>query len=162
MSDMDREAWAEVEYAEALGADALLLGRRTYDYFVARGWPSRTGPWADRLRVLPKYVVSSTLERPEWSHTTVVSGGVLDEVTKLTQNVNGEIVVYASQQLMPVLFEHDLVDEVRLTVHPVVVGAGVRPFGETPDTVRLRLTGLRTLGAGLCHLTHARATGLGG
>lgn len=156
MSDTDREAWAEVEYAEALGAEALLMGRRTYDYFVARGWPSRSGPWADRLRDLPKHVVSSTLQHPEWSNTTVVSGPVLDEVTKLRQNLNGEIVVYASQQLMPTLMEHDLVDEVRLTVHSFVVGAGHRLFGETAATVPLRLVGARTLGTGLTHLVYAR------
>ena len=156
MSDDDRDAWAEVEYAEALGAEALLMGRRTYEYFVARGWPSHSGPWADRLRTLPKHVVSSTLEHPEWSNTTVVDGRVQDEVSKLRQNVNGEIVVYASRQLMPLLMEHDLVDEVRLTVHPFIVGSGYRLFGETPDTVPLRLVGLRTLGAGLGHVTYER------
>jgi dihydrofolate reductase len=156
MSDADREAWAEVEYAEALDAEALLMGRRTYDYFVARGWPSRDGAWADRLRVLPKHVVSTTLEHPEWSNTSVVGGRVVDEVTKLRDNINGEIVVYASQQLMPLLMEHDLVDEFRLTVHPFVVGAGARLFGETADTLPLRLVAARTLGTGLGHLTYAR------
>jgi dihydrofolate reductase len=156
MSDVDREAWAEVEYAEAVDADAMLIGRRTYDYFVARGWPTQTGPWAGRLRSLPKYVVSSTLRDPEWANSTVLDGDALEEVTKLKANLGGEIVVYGSQQLMPILLEHDLVDEFRLTVHPFVVGAGERLFGETPGSLALRLVTTQILGAGLSHLTYER------
>jgi len=156
MSDVDRAAWAEVEYAEAVDADAMLLGRRTYDYFIARGWSTQSGPWAGRLRSLPKYVVSSTLRQPEWANTTVLDGDALEEISKLRENLGGEIVVYGSQQLMPTLIEHDLVDEFRLTVHPFVVGAGERLFGETPDSLALRLVAARVLGAGLSHLTYER------
>lgn len=160
MSDQDRAAWAEVEYAEALAAEALLLGRGTYEYFVAKGWSSRTDPWADRLGVLHKYVVSSTLRDPEWSNTTVMSGDVAVAVSKLRQDLGGEIVVYGSQQLVPVLFQHDLVDELRLTVHPFVLGAGERLFGETAVSMPLRLVGARVLGKGISHLTYERVRGL--
>ncbi|MBW8750092.1 MAG: dihydrofolate reductase family protein [Propionibacteriales bacterium] len=156
MSDVDREAWAEVEYAEAVDADAMLLGRRTYDYFVTRGWSTQSGPWAGRLRSLPKYVVSSTLRDPEWANSTVLDGDALEEVSKLKANLGGEIVVYGSQQLMPILLEHDLVDEFRLTVHPFVVGAGERLFGQTPGSLALRLVTTQILGAGLSHLTYER------
>lgn len=154
MSDGDRAVWAEAEYAEAVGAEALLMGRGTYEYFIERGWLTREGPWADRLRELPKYVVSSTLRDPEWSNTTIVAGDVADEVSKLRQNLGGEIVVYASQGLVPVLMERDLVDEVRLIVHPFVLGAGERLFGETSDKTSLRLLDNRTLGTGLVFVTY--------
>jgi dihydrofolate reductase len=154
MADKDREAWARVEYAEALRAEALLLGRGTYEYFVARGWPSQSGEWADRLRSLPKYVVSATLRDPAWSNSTVLDGDVLDEITKLRQNLDGEIVVYGSQRLVPILRAHDLVDELRLTVHPFVLGDGERLFGPTAGGQSLRLLHSRTLGDGLLHLTY--------
>ncbi len=160
MSDADRTAWAAAEYAEALGAEALLMGRRTYEYFIGRGWPTREGPWADRLRDLPKYVVSSTLRATEWSNTTVITGGVVDEASKLRQNLDGEIVVYASQGLVPTLMEHDLVDEVRLIVHPFVLGAGEPLFGETTDKTSLRLVDNRTLGEGLAFMTYQVVPGL--
>ena len=150
----DREAWAKVLTDEALGAEALLLGRRTYEYFVARGWVSRSGEWADRLRSLPKYVVSSTLEDLDWNNSSVLKGEVVNEVSKLKQKVNGDIVVYASGRLVPTLMEHDLVDELRLIVYPVVVGAGERLFGETSDQKPMRLLGTRTVGDGLVLLTY--------
>src|SRR2546421_2706596 len=109
----DREAWAKVEFDEALGAAALLLGRRSYEYFAAR-WPSRSGDWADRLNSLPKYVVSSSLADPDWTNSTVLKGEAVDEVSKLKRQLDGEIVVYASRQLVRTLMEHDLVDELRL------------------------------------------------
>src|SRR5947207_9468855 len=96
IGDKDREAWAKVGLDEALGAEALLLGRRSYDFFAAR-WPSRSGEWADRLNSLPKYVVSSTLESPDaWNNSAVLNGDVVSEVSRLKQSVSGEIVVYAS------------------------------------------------------------------
>src|SRR5262245_8270013 len=100
----DREAWAGVELAEALGADALLLGRRSDEYFGAR-WSSRSGDWADRLNSLPKYVVSSTVVAPVWTNSTVLKGNVVREVSKLKQEIDGEIVVYASRQLVLTLIE---------------------------------------------------------
>jgi dihydrofolate reductase len=152
----DREAWAEVELAEAQGAEALLLGRRSDEYFGAR-WSSRSGEWANRLNSLPKYVVSSTLEDPKWTNTTVLKGEVLSEVSKLKQLTQGEIVVYASRPLVRTLMEHDLVDELRLTVFPVALGAGERLFGETSDKRPLRLIDTKTIGSGLAHLTYERA-----
>ena len=109
----DREEWAKVGLEEALGAEALLLGRRSDEWFAAR-WLSRTGEWADRLNSLPKYVVSSTLEEPKWTNSTVLKGDVVTEVSKLKQELDGDIVVYASIQLVHTLIEHDLVDELRL------------------------------------------------
>ena len=157
--DNDREAWAEVELDEALRAEALLLGRRTDEYFGSR-WMGRSGEWADRLNSLPKYVVSSTLEDPVWSNSTVLKGDVVEEVSKLKQRLNGEIVVYASRQLVRTLVEHDLVDELRLMVFPVVLGAGKRLFGETSDKTPLRLVDNRTVGDSLTYLTYERARGI--
>jgi len=149
----DLEAWAKVEFEEALGAEALLLGRRSDEWFAAR-WSSRSGEWADRLNGLPKYVVSSTLEHPRWSNATVLKGEVVDEVSKLKQELDGEIVVYASYKLGRTLIEHDLVDELRLVVFPVVLGAGERLFGETGDKKPVRLRDTRTVGDGLARLTY--------
>jgi dihydrofolate reductase len=143
----NREEWAKVEFEEALGAEALLMGRRTYEWFVARGWVSREGEWADRLRSLPKYVVSSSaLEGPDWNNLTVLKGDVVKEVSKLTQQVNGDIVVYGSGRLVHTLIEHDLVEELRLMTYPFVVGAGERLFGETSDVKPMRLVDTRVVG----------------
>jgi dihydrofolate reductase len=149
----DLEEWAKVETDEALGAEALLVGRRSDEWFATR-WASRSGDWADRLNSLPKYVVSSTLEHPRWSNATVLKGDVVDEVSKLKQEVDGEILVYASYQLARTLMEHDLVDELRLVVFPVVLGDGERLFGETSDKKPLRLLSTRTIGDGLAFLTY--------
>jgi dihydrofolate reductase len=152
----DLEEWAKVELDEALGAEALLLGRRSDEWFAAR-WSSRTDKWADRLNSLPKYVVSSTLEHPRWNNSTVLGGDVVAEVSKLKQELDGDIVVYASRQLARTLLEHDLVDELRLFVFPVVLGAGERLFGETSDKKPMRLLGTRTVGDGLAYLTYELA-----
>jgi dihydrofolate reductase len=154
MEGKDREAWAKVEFEEALSTEALLLGRRTYEWFVARGWASRSGEWADRLRSLPKYVVSSTLEDPGWNNSTVLKGDVVNEVSKLKQKVNGDIVAYGSGRLVHTLMEHDLVDELRLMICPFVLGAGERLFGETSDQKPMRLVDTRTVGDGLLCLTY--------
>ena len=138
---------------EALGAEALLLGRRSYEWFAAR-WPSRSGELADRLNSLPKYVVSSTLEDPGWNNTTVLKGDVVEEVSKLKQELNGEIVLAASFQLLHTLMEHDLVDELRLMIYPVVLGAGERLFGETSDKRPMRLLATRTVAGDLAYLTY--------
>ena len=155
IGDKDREEWAKLELDEALGAEALLLGRRSDEWFAAR-WLSRSGEWADRLNSLPKYVVSSTLEEPRWSNSTVLKGDVVTEVSKLKQELAGDIVVYASTQLVHTLMEHDLVDELRLTIYPVVLGAGERLFGETSDKKPMRLINTRTVGDGLAYLTYER------
>jgi dihydrofolate reductase len=140
---------------EALGAEALLLGRRSYEWFAAR-WPSRSGELADRLNSLPKYVVSSTLEHPDWNNSTVFRGDVLNEVSKLKHELEGEIVVPASFQLVRTLMEHDLVDELRLKVFPVVLGAGERLFGETSDKKAMRLIDTRTVEGDVVFLTYER------
>jgi len=146
VGDRDREEWAKVALDEALGARAWLLGRRSYEFFAAR-WPSRSGELAARLNSLPKYVISSTLEDPEWNNTTVLAGDPADEVTKLKQEIDGQIIVSASRQLVRTLLEYDLVDELRLMVYPVVLGAGERLFGETSDKKPMRLINTQTLGA---------------
>src|SRR5919197_2152505 len=116
LSDRDREQWAKVETEEALAAAALLLGRRSYEFFAAR-WPSRTGEWADRLNAMPKYVVSSTLVDPDWNNSTVLKGDVVNEVSKLKQERDAEVVVAGSIRLVRTLMEHDLVDELRLMIY---------------------------------------------
>jgi dihydrofolate reductase len=152
----DLEEWARVEYAEALGTAALLLGRRSDEWFGTR-WASRPGEWADRLNSLPKYVVSATSDEPKWTNVIVLTGSVVEEVTKLKHTLDGDIVVYASYQLGRTLIEHGLVDELRLFVFPVVVGAGERLFGATTDPKPFRLTGSRTIGTGLVLLTYDMA-----
>jgi dihydrofolate reductase len=153
IGDKDREAWAKAEFDEALGAEALLLGRRSDEYFATR-WAGRSGEWADRLNSLPKYVVSSTLAAPRWGNSTVLKGEVVNEVSKLRQELDGEIVVYASRQLVRTLMEHDLVDGLRLMVYPVVLGAGERLFGEASDKRSMRLLDTRTVGDGLAFLSY--------
>src|SRR5215212_8852238 len=138
---------------KTLGTDALLLGRRSYEFFAAT-WPSRNGELADRLNSLPKYVVSSTLEDPDWNNSTVLKGDVVNQVSKLKQELDGDIVVPASRQLVRTLMEHDLVDELRLMVHPVALGAGERLFDETSDKQPMRLRDIRTVGDGLAFLAY--------
>jgi dihydrofolate reductase len=155
IGDKDREEWAKVGLEEALVAEALLLGRRSDEYFGPR-WTGRSGEWADRLNGLPKYVVSSTLVNPEWSNSTVLTGEVVNEVSKLRHELDGEIVVYASRRLVHTLMEHDLVDEVRLMIYPVVLGAGDRLFGETSDKKPMRLVNAQAVGDSLAFLTYER------
>ena len=155
VGDKDREERAKVVLDEAMGAEAFLLGRRSYEFLAAR-WPSRNGELADRLNSLPKYVVSSTLEHPRWNNATVLKGDVVDAVSKLKQELDGDIVVYASYQLGRTLMEHDLVDELRLMLYPVVLGAGERLFGETSDKRPMRLVDTKTIGDGLALLTYER------
>jgi dihydrofolate reductase len=151
----DIEEWAKVALDEALRAEALLLGRRSDEWFAAR-WASRNGEWADRLNSLPKYVVSSTLEEPKWTNSTVLKGDVVTEVSKLRQELDGDIVVYGSTRLVHTLIEHGLADELRLTVYPVVLGSGERLFGETSDKIPMRLISTQTVGDGLAFLTYER------
>ncbi len=149
----DRQDLSKLALDEALGAEALLLGRRSYE-FLAALWPSRSGELADRLNSLPKYVVSSTLEDPDWNNSTVLKGDVVNEVSKLRQELDGEIVVPASFQLLHTLMEHDLVDELRLMIIPVVLGAGERLFGETSDMKPMRLVDTQTIDNGVAFLTY--------
>ena len=130
LAPTDRQKWDKLILDDALGAQALLLGRRSYEFFAAR-YPYRTGELADRMNSLPKYVVSTTLADPGWNNSTVLDGDLVDEVATLKHAVNGEIRVYASSQLVHTLIEHDLVDELRLMIFPLVMGAGKRLFDQT-------------------------------
>jgi dihydrofolate reductase len=136
------------KFEETMASDALLLGRGTYDGF-APVWPHMPGEFADRFNALPKYVVSSTLERPEWNNTTVLRGDVVEEVTALKGRYERDIAVHGSPQLVQTLVENDLVDELRLMVYPVIVGAGQRLFGETPAKQNLRLVETKTFDDGI-------------
>ncbi len=149
----DLEEWNKLALEDALGAEAWLLGRRSYEFFGLR-WQPRSGELADRLNSMPKYVVSSTLEDPKWNNSTALKGDVATEVSKLKQELDGEIVVPASYQLGRTLIEHDLVDELRLVVFPVVLGEGERLFGETGDKKPMRLVDAKTIGDGLAFLTY--------
>lgn len=141
---------------ETMASDALLLGRVTYDGF-APVWPHYQGEFADKFNTMPKYVVSSTLQNPEWNNTTVLRGDIVEEITKLKQQYERDIVVHGSPQLAQTLIEHDLVDALHLLVYPVIVGAGKRLFSETSDTKRLRLTEARTVGDGIHILIYEKA-----
>jgi dihydrofolate reductase len=143
---------------ETLEAEALLLGRRTYEGFAA-AWPSRSDEagFADKFNSMPKYVVSSTLKDPEWNNSTVLEGDLIEEVTKLRRELDGVIQVPGSNQLVHDLIENDLVDELHLMIFPVVLGTGKRVFGETSDMKRLRLTDSKTVGDGVVVLVYERA-----
>jgi dihydrofolate reductase len=143
------EEGEELVVAEARESAALLLGRRTYEGFAVV-WPQQKGrPLADIINRMPKYVVSSTLEDAEWENSTVLSGEPAEEVGKLKREIDGQILVYGSTRLVRTLIEHGLVDELRLLIHPVVVGAGQRLFGETGERTPLRLVDTTTVGEGV-------------
>lgn len=154
--EFDRgEAGDRFKLDETMETDALLLGRVTYEGF-AEAWPSRDGEFADRFNSMPKYVVSSTLQRPEWTNSTVLEGDVIEAVSKLKKEKDGTIAVHGSRQLAQTLFEHDLVDELHLMVFPVVLGSGKRLFGETTDRKRLQLVDSSTVGDGVAILVYRR------
>ena len=152
VGERGREEAAKVLLDEALGSEAQLFGRRTYEFLAAR-WPARSGELADRLNDMPKYVVSSTLKDPDWHNSTVLAGDVVPEVSKLKQELDGEIVVAGSIRLVRTLMKNDLVDELRLMIYPVVLGAGERLFGETSDQRPVRLVESRTVDD-LAYLTY--------
>jgi dihydrofolate reductase len=152
IGERGREEAAKVLLDAALGAEAQLFGRRTFEFLAAR-WPSRSGEFADRFNDMPKYVVSSTLKDPDWNNSTVLAGDVVQEVSKLRQELDGEIVVAGSIRLVRTLLENDLVDELRLMIYPVVLGAGERLFGETSEQRPVRLVETRTVDD-LAYLTY--------
>jgi dihydrofolate reductase len=156
--DFDRgDEGDQFKMNEVLEAEANLLGRVTYESF-AGAWPKREGEFADRINSMPKYVVSSTLKDPEWNNTTVIDGDVPEEVSKLKDQVDGDILVAGSRQLVQELIENDLVDEIRLMVFPVVLGTGKRVFGETSDKKTMKLTDSKPVGSdGVIILTYQRA-----
>jgi dihydrofolate reductase len=141
---------------ETMSSAALLLGRRTYEGFAA-AWPERDGEFADKFNTMPKYVVSSTLRDPEWTNSTVLSGDLVDEVTKLKSEQDGDVVVHGSAQLVQSLIENDLVDELRLMVFPVVLGTGKRLFGETTDKKPLKLSSSTVVGDGVAIQVYTRS-----
>ncbi|MGN6723508.1 MAG: dihydrofolate reductase family protein [Marmoricola sp.] len=147
---VDREPWAAVEFAEARAASALLLGRGTDHYFGQR-WNDLPGEWADTLRALPKYVVSSTLTETVWKNGTVLSGDVVEEAKLLKDRIDGEIVVYGSRPLVRTLLQNDLVDELRLFVFPVIVGEGEPLFAALGVNVTLRRRQMEKVGEALIH-----------
>jgi dihydrofolate reductase len=151
----DLEEWTKIALDDALRAEAWLLGRRSYEYFGSR-WRSRGGELADRINAMPKYVVSSTLREPGWTNSTVLTGDAVTAAAKLKQELDGEIVIPASYQLGRTLLAHDLVDELRLVVFPVALGAGERLFDETTGYQPMRLVEARVIGAGLVCLTYER------
>src|SRR5262245_2015270 len=150
------EAGDKFKLDESLDSEALLLGRVTYEGF-ASAWPSREGAFADKFNSMPKYVVSSTLDQPEWSNSTVLEGDVVESVKKLRDELDGEIVVHGSVQLAQTLLEHDLVDELRLMVFPVVLGSGKRLFGDTTHKKPMQLVESRTVGDGVVILIYRPA-----
>jgi dihydrofolate reductase len=142
---------------EVFESDALLLGRVTYQAF-AEAWPSRSGEFAEKFNSMPKFVVSATLEEPEWNNSKVIKGNVAEEVSKLKQEPGGDILVNGSAELVHALMEHDLVDEYRLMVFPVVLGSGKRLFNDTSDTAALRLVESQPVGSdGVVILTYQPA-----
>ncbi|MGH3143344.1 MAG: dihydrofolate reductase family protein [Gaiellales bacterium] len=154
--DIDRgDEGNQFKLDETMGSAALLLGRRTYEGFAA-AWPERDGEFADKFNTMPKYVVSSTLRNPEWTNSTVLSGDVVDGISKLKEGQDGDIVVHGSAQLVQSLIENDLVDEIRLMVFPIVLGTGKRLFGETTDKKRLQLSSSTVVGDGVAIQVYTR------
>jgi dihydrofolate reductase len=142
---------------ETMDSTALLLGRKTWEGF-ADAWPSRDGEFADKFNNMPKYVVSSTLQNGDrWTNSTVLGGDVVDAVSKLKSEQDGNIVVHGSAQLTQTLIENDLVDELRLMVFPVVLGTGKRIFGDLTDAKRLKLSDSKTVGEGVSILVYQPA-----
>ncbi len=144
----DLRAWAELETKEALEAEALLLGRHSDTWFATR-WAERTDLWADRLNGLPKYVVSSTLNQAAWQNSSVLSGDIVEQISEVKAKTEGDILVYASYQLVRALIQHNLADQLRVVVFPVVLGSGFRLFEEIADLRPMRLADMRTVGDGL-------------
>ncbi|TMK72084.1 MAG: dihydrofolate reductase [Actinobacteria bacterium] len=154
--EIDRGEGDKFKLDETMDTAALLLGRKTYEGFAA-AWPSREGEFADKFNNMPKYVVSSTLESPEWNNSTVLKGDVVEAVKKLKQEQDGNIVVHGSRQLAQTLLENDLVDQLNLMMFPVVLGSGKRLFGDTADKKRLQLVESRTVGDGVLILVYEPA-----
>jgi dihydrofolate reductase len=154
IGDRGRDDALKLLLDETLGARAQLFGRRTYE-FLAERWPSRSGELADRLNSMPKYVVSSSVEAPTWNNSTVLRGDVVREVSTLKQELDGDVIVAGSIQLARTLIEHDLVDELRLMIYPVVLGDGERLFSATTDQKPMRLLSTRTVGPDLAHVIYA-------
>ena len=146
------EAYMRDGLSQALACDALLMGRTTYEDF-AKVWPRRTDPWADRINTMPKYVFSSTLEKADWTNSTIVRGDVVDEVTRLKQREGGDLLIYGHGLLAETLLKHHLLDVLDLSIHPLVVGQGKQFFREG-ETARLRLVAAKSFSKGIVKLTY--------
>ena len=146
----------EFKLEEVMASEALLLGRVTYEGFAA-AWPARGGEFADKMNGMPKYVASTTLQDLGWNNSTLIQGDVAEEVAKLKQQDGGPLLVAGSRTLVHTLMEHELVDEYRLMIFPVVVGSGSRVFPETPDKTVLELADTRSFGSGVVVLTYHRS-----
>jgi dihydrofolate reductase len=142
---------------EALAAEALLLGRRTYEGFAV-AWPSMEGEFADKFNGMPKYVVSSTLQDPSWNNTTVLGGDFAQGLTELKASTEGELQVHGSAQLVQGLLEHGLLDELHLMVFPVLLGSGKRLFGSSEEKQSLKLSDSKTVGDGVAVLIYEPAS----
>lgn len=142
----------EYKQEELMDSEVQLLGRITYEGFAA-AWPGRTDEdgFADKFNAMPKYVVSSTLENPEWNNTTVLEGDFTESVPRLKEQIDGNIVVHGSNMLVHGLLEHDLVDELRLMIFPVILGSGKRIFPESPDKTVFELADQRQYGSIVVH-----------
>ena len=149
----DLDEWRQGMFEETLRIKALLLGRRSEEWFGSR-WTQRTDEWAKALNAVPKYVISATLDEPRWTNSTILGGDAVKEVSRLKQEIDGTIAVYASYQLGRLLLEEGLVDEVRLFVFPVVLGSGERVFGETAAANPLRLVKTETIGENIVYLSY--------
>ncbi len=154
--DYDRGEGQAFKDEETLASEAQLLGRRTYDAF-APAWPTMEGEVADKFNEMPKYVISKTLRDPEWNNTTVLGGDAVEEARALKDRLEGDIVVHGSAQLAQLLIEHDLVDELRLMVFPVVLGTGKRLFADPAGKKPLELAGSKVVGDGIAILTYQRS-----
>jgi dihydrofolate reductase len=143
------------KFDETRETEALLLGRVTYEGFAA-AWPHVPGEFGDMFNNMPKYVVSATLKKADWKNSTILKGDVVKEVSALKQRLKGNIGVHGSARLAQTLLEHDLVDELRLMVYPVVLGSGKRLFGETTDKRSWKLAESRTVGDGIAILIFQR------
>ena len=155
------EEQEQFKFDELSASDALLLGRVTYEGFAA-AWPQmteQTGEYGAMMNGYPKYVVSTTLEQAEWNNSTIIKENVSEEISRLKQQSGKDILVFGSGDLLNTLLEHDLVDEYRLMIFPVVVGSGKRLFGEGVDTTALKLLDTRTFGSGVVLLTYQPAPG---
>jgi dihydrofolate reductase len=133
---------------ETFDSEALLLGRITYEGF-ARAWPSVKNDFADKFNSMPKYVVSSTLKKADWNNSTILSGDVIEEITKLKKKLKGNIVVHGSAQLVQALVANDLIDELRLMVFPVILGSGKKLFGGMDEKKSMKLISSHTVGDGV-------------
>jgi dihydrofolate reductase len=155
--DFIGEEQLQYKLDEVLEAESLLIGRVTYESF-AGAWPERSGQFADKMNAMPKYVVSTTLQNPEWHNSVVIAGDVVGDIIRLKQQAGGPILVGGSRTLVHTLMEHDLVDEFRLMIFPVILGSGRRLFPETPTKTTLRLVDSRSFNSGVVvHTYHPGA-----